>query len=159
VGGLYTDISLHNVADIKFFQNYDMVLCEDSNPMDIFNAVMYVKKPKNKFLFFCIEKITDIILEGKYGENILDITGPTRLGKLFREYHQTMPKHGENYFTGMKLLFLKLNHQEGTICLENEILLARHPDYNNIRKFYSKKKVTNHYGDMWNLKNVYHESL
>jgi mannosyltransferase OCH1-like enzyme len=165
LGGLYTDISLKCVGDITFFRNYDVVLCQDLNSSDIFNAVMYFKKPKNKFLLFCIEKIAEIIFREEYGKNILDITGPTRLGKLFREYYGRMPKEGENNFSGLKLLHLKIHR---TIPLSDvmnpgvqirngkTVLLERHAKYNSTRDFFSKGR-TNRYFNLWKRREVYYK--
>ena len=134
-----------------------MVLCEDVDSLDIWNAVMYVKNPENKFLLFCILEISNCIHNEVRGENPLDITGPQRLGKLFRQYFKQMPKHGKNTISGLKMLFLKMELPDTKVFHNQRLLMMRHEKYNGLRRHFKKQKLTNVYWDLWRKGNVYSE--
>lgn len=60
-GGLYTDISLKMVEPVDFFVDFDIVLCEDTNKGDIYNAILFFKNPKHPLLKYWIDNIVLII--------------------------------------------------------------------------------------------------
>lgn len=163
-GGLYTDISLSRESDLSFFEEYDFVLCEDLKKPDIFNAVMYFKKPKHEFLHFCIENISNDILNERYGSSFLDITGPAALGRLFSKFYKHTPRHGKNKIGTQNFLYLRmkrrfniLGNKNLSIVLHDTILLKRHPKYDKIRNYFTGLQKTNKYFDLWNQKQVYHD--
>jgi len=163
-GGLYTDISLSRESNLSSFEEYDFVLCEDLKKPDIFNAVLYFKKPKHEFLHFCIENISNDILNERYGNSYLDITGPAALGRLFSKFYNHTPSHGKNKIGTQNFLFLRmktkiniLGEKNLWIELHDKILLKRHPKYNKVRNFFTRLQKTNKYYDLWNQKKVYHD--
>lgn len=156
-GGLYTDASLKCYSDLEFLNNYDIVLCQDLRKNDIFNAFLFFQKSKHKLLSFWITKIADLILQEEYGQNILDVTGPTRLGKLFFEYYQKEFKRGENQMDSDKVLILHNKKKDSLISIfhKDEMLLQRHRSYNNLRAFLVKHNLTNFYASLWYDRDIY----
>ena len=163
-GGLYTDISLNITENIDYFKNYDFVLCEDTNKGDIYNALLYFKKPKHPLLKFWIEKIVENIEKKRYGSNALDITGPKCLGKLLLQKYPIQWKHGDIFFKKEKILFLQCKYYKKHILEpgyntqifhNNKVILERNRDYKNMKKYYSKQSKTNSYNDLWNKKKIY----
>lgn len=163
-GGLYTDISLKITKNIDYFKNYDFVLCEDTNKGDIYNAILYFKKPKHSLLKFWIEKIVENIEKKNYGSNALDITGPKCLGRLLLQKYPIQWKYGTNILENEKVLFLKCKYYKkhflepgyNTQIFHNEkVIIKRNRDYKNMKKYFSQNSKTNSYNDLWGKKQVY----
>ena len=156
--------SANATENIDYFKNYDFVLCEDTNKGDIYNALLYFKKPKHPLLKFWIEKIVENIEKKRYGSNALDITGPKCLGKLLLQKYPIQWKHGDIFFKKEKILFLQCKYYKKHILEpgyntqifhNNKVILERNRDYKNMKKYYSKQSKTNSYNDLWNKKKVY----
>lgn len=163
-GGLYTDISLKFKERIDFFSDFDVVLCEDTNKGDIYNALLYFKRPKHPFLFFCIEEMVRLIQQKQYGENPRDITGPKRLGKLFKRFYGLPLKVGQTTHKGETILILKCTHNvpnmftigyDTEIYFQNVKIIYRNKDYRSLKDYYSKTSKTNSYNDLWDARQVY----
>ena len=100
-GGCYSDIGhIPLVSFDTICQDANIVLVSDAKVFDfdlykqhnihftgIHNALM-CSVPKHGFFKALIDKITENIANDYYGENSLDVTGPTIIGKVFNCYFE-----------------------------------------------------------------------
>lgn len=164
-GGLYTDISLKMVEPVNFFVDFDIVLCEDTNQGDIYNAILFFKYPKHPLLKYWIDNIVLIVEQKKYGDSPLDVTGPTCLGRFIRNFYPIQFKRGINFYKNEKILYLQCKYIEHNIFEmkyntkivdeNNKTLLQRNKDYKYMKDYFSKKSKTNSYHELWYKKKVF----
>lgn len=85
-GGIYIDLGFKICEDLDKILNYnDLVLVKDRNDKDIFNAFICCI-PKHPFIKFCIDELCYKINNFEYGDNPLDFSGPSFIGKMFEKW-------------------------------------------------------------------------
>tara|TARA_Y100000991_G_C21972969_1_gene350509 strand:- start:1153 stop:2514 length:1362 start_codon:yes stop_codon:yes gene_type:complete len=86
-GGIYIDLGFKICEDLDKILNYnDLVLVKDRNDKDIFNAFICCI-PKHPFIKFCIDELCYKINNFEYGDNPLDFSGPSFIGKMFEKWN------------------------------------------------------------------------
>jgi len=166
-GGCYSDIG--HVMKMSFDDicgDASLVLVKDSprnNYHGIHNALI-CSAPKNNFIKECIEKCCKNIENNYYGENGLDITGPTMMGKIYNCHFKEECSFNNidlvNIGTdnGVKILDLVKEYKNNSEILyitdynKNVILDCKFPNYYNI--MYNNRNVKT-YGQLWNSRKVY----
>ena len=178
-GGTYIDVGLklqHPLPRIN--EDKSLVLVKDlphNQFPGIYNAYMASDKG-HPFIKKCIEHIVENILNEEYGIFTLDITGPTALGRVFKEYYKNKnPKY-------LKLLAYR-NHQIAPSNKKKKKKRATRKQYGDRHIFYQKEiciegknalylnhskgisavvptqdeknKSAFHYGTLWNLRQVF----
>lgn len=104
-GGLYADFSMSFLTKYdSIIKNYEAIFVKDYEDYGLYNAFFAVKKG-NCLIKNTIDKVLSNIEKEHYGETALDITGPTTLGKCYKEMNNIkngeLIKNGEdlnNYF-------------------------------------------------------------
>jgi len=160
-GGIYTDIKLNCINNFKFIALTESEHLTLDRPgywkegeIGLLNALI-VAKPKNELLLRCINKISENVKNKYYGLNSLYPTGPGLLGeqyiKMLRENESTMEAE-------LDKLDLCLDLFMGTeqIIFNNVAILECYKEYRTEQKIFAK---TQHYGEIYNLKQIYHEDI
>ena len=139
-GGIYLDIKLRCLNGFKLIElSEDEHLVWDRPYGYILNSIM-VCKAGNMFLRKCIDEIINNVKNKNYGFDMLSPTGPGLLGKVLKENNfilnvdLRLPQHGE------------------FVVYKGVGVFRGYGEYVNERSSMSK---TNHYGDLWNIKNIY----
>ena len=174
-GGCYCDLGFEMLETFdNILQESNLVLVKDKpffylKCYGIYNAFMCSYK-NNLFFKQIIKQICENIENEYYGENTLDITGPTLIGRIFIK-NQNLNNFEDiktgNYTlnNGDKLKMLKLNISILGVIMDyfitnnytgkiqennNNLINTKFKDYRKL--MYSGKKK---YGDYWREKNVF----
>jgi hypothetical protein len=162
-GGCYSDIG--HVPMVSFDDicgDSNVVLVEDS-PSEytgIYNSLM-CSVPNHSFFRSILDKISVNIQNKYYGENYLDITGPTAIGKVFNCYF-----HGVCDDVNKKLLTTGLTEYE---CKDCKVKILQHTygmikegekqicktKFNNYQDIMYNSGGTLNYNKLWEKKQVY----
>lgn len=137
-GGIYLDIKYrccHNFKLIYVTDAEHFVQDRPSNNLPGIYQAFLVCLPNNKVLYDCIYKIVDNVKLNSYECGVLDVTGPSLLGK---------------YISFDKCSFI-LNNSYIKKKMGGPILES-YPQYKIEQNKYQK---TNHYGVLWNNLNIY----
>ena len=138
-GGIYLDIKLAPMHGFKFMDLVDREhFVKDRLPNSIYNAFM-VCKPKNRFIFTCINAIIQNVIRKYYGDNALCPTGPCLLGRV-----RTAGKFRLNEDLVHAL-------EGGKIMYKNKtVFRTTYPSY-------GKERVVAglHYDNLWHKKRIY----
>lgn len=142
-GGVYLDIKYIPVNRFKFInllEKEHWVLDADNN--GIYNAVM-VCKAGNQILLLAINKIVENVKKRYYGEGCLDITGPGLLSQYFTRDQKNNFDMKHFFYNSFDNRYVEFN---------NYIVLKSYNGY--IQESQNNQKV-DHYGTLWNSRNVY----
>jgi mannosyltransferase OCH1-like enzyme len=84
-GGLYLDFTMHSLVPFdEIIKNYKQVYVRDTCDLcGIYNAFI-ASIPNATFIKVAIEKVIENIKNKYKGVNSLDVTGPTMLGRIFK---------------------------------------------------------------------------
>ena len=137
-GGIYMDCKLKIVNNFNLLEIVDkehFVL--DRPPKCIYNALI-VCKAGNPILKDGIQQIVQNVKERYYGNNPLEPTGPSMLGKVAAKYNLTLD---------MKYPLKYPEH----IMYKGRLILRNYPEYR------TEQTSANYYGILWFNKNIYHE--
>ena len=158
-GGVYIDTGfvakdkLENV--IKPF--HEFISVEDNGKNRIYNAFM-ASIPGHILLKMAIEKIVENVENENYGDDCLDVTGPTMLGKLFKKYtgvtgEKVLPNKDYQQNT-IRLLKYDNNRDIGGDITDNGklIFITKYPDYYEDQKVYNSKL---RYDDFWKARDIF----
>ena len=80
------ELVVHQHQLDKILNYNDLVLVKDRNGKDIFNAFICCI-PKHPFIKFCIDELCYKINNFEYGDNPLDFSGPSFIGKMFEKWN------------------------------------------------------------------------
>jgi len=162
-GGIYIDIKYNCINNFKFIaltEREHLVLDRPlfsyniwkEGEIGIYNGFL-VAKSKNNLFLRCINKISENVKNKYYGYNRFYPTGPGLLGeeyiKMLRENESTMNIQTE-------LNKLDLCYDNDQIIFNNVIVLNYYKEYRDEQKLFAK---TQHYGEIYNLKQIYNENL
>jgi len=182
-GGCYSDIGhIPLVGFNEINEDANIVLVSDAKVFDfnvykkhnilftgIHNALMCSVK-NHGFFKALIDKITENIANDYYGENSLDVTGPTIIGKVFNCYFEkvcnfinkdTMVYGTTDYkCKECKVKILKLTrkifHFKDTFYIQdyngNDLIQTKFDNYYYVMYTSSKKPK---YGQLWNSRQIY----
>jgi hypothetical protein len=139
----------------------ELVIVKD-NPGDKYSGIhnaLICSIPEHPFIKDCIDKCCENIKNKYYGENHLDVTGPTMLGKVFNCYFEKKCEYknkdlmdiGNIFKKNTKIIVYSLAAgSKITDNNNNSILDTKFENYHNI--MYSKSKK---YPELWLKKEVY----
>jgi mannosyltransferase OCH1-like enzyme len=146
-GGIYIDIKFQCANGFKLIALTEKeYFVRDIPNHYIYNALI-VTLPKNKILLNTINQLVKNVKNKYYGINCLCPTGPALLG---------------SFLTLEQVNRLELYHQYTVIenkmadyyLVYNDQIILR--SYNKYREEQSQNKKHDHYGEMWNGKNIYY---
>lgn len=185
-GGFYTDIKTYPLANFTTLlsqcnnknvdanseekkNSVELILVEDPRGKGYWNAFMACK-PGNKLMKACYRKCHDNIVNEKYGDSDLDITGPTLLGRCVKDRYGEL-KIGYNHTIDGPVLVLARNYEgpfvhqvylPNTDTTSNDktkvpFLLTRRPNFdpNVDTKDMLLATTKPHYQEYYRNKNVY----
>lgn len=179
-GGCYSDIGHIFLKGIdSFCADANIILVSDAKIMDfvlfrkhdimytgIHNALM-CSVPEHPFFKEIIEQTCKNVSNNYYGENSLDVTGPTMIGKVFNCYfgdecnNENINKlqYGMKDYgcdrCKVKILKLVIKLDKNIFIQDynnNDLIKIKFDDYYYVM-YYSKN--TPKYGDLWNNKQIY----
>lgn len=145
-GGYYADIFMENLKPLSYFDKYDVdcILVRDCDNKSIYNAFMACI-PGENFIKHLIDKTVENVLNKNMGSEPLDITGPTFIARIFRNYMKKEIKIGSDD------KFLILEHsKDGYVKMNNDLIINR--------KYYNYLKDTKnykHYSELYKNKQVF----
>lgn len=142
-GGIYLDIKYKCSNGFKFLDLTEKeYFVRDYGNKNVYTALI-VSLRGNKILLNCINQIVLNVKNKNYGEDCLDPTGPALLGKNFTKYEI-------NSMTLYHDLIKSINKYY--IVKDNRIILSWYDGY---REEQSKYQKMQHYGVLWNTKQIY----
>lgn len=142
-GGIYVDIKYKPINQFKFInltESEHWVL--DVDGQGIYNALI-VSKPENPILFAAIRQIVENVKNKFYGSNCLEPTGPHLLAKYFNNEQKNKFDMKHDFVNNMNNRFIHLN---------NYIVLK---SYNGYLDEHNHNKKVDHYGHLWNIRQIY----
>jgi len=142
-GGIYLDIKYYPVNGFKLInllEREHWVLDADGN--GIYNAVM-ICLPGNNVLLQAINNIVSNVQNNYYGAGVLDVTGPGLLAKYFSREEKNNFDMKHFFHNSFENRFVEFN---GYIVLKS---------YNGYINESQKYQKTQHYGVLWNNRNIY----
>lgn len=154
-GGIYGDLTqtILQPYDINL-KMADMILVKDRNVCNSINNIQIsfmASIPKNNFLKYLIDKISESILNKERGNCALDITGPTAFGRYFCNYFGVgIIKNGLNIYKGLDNRLYKIDipfkvKQTGDYIVElNNVKFIRNKIRNHIKLVYNNDKRNNY---------------
>ena len=90
-GGIYSDLSQEVLIPYDINKgNYDMLLVKDQkvcNNTDTIAIAFMATCPNNNFFKYIIDNLTTDILNKRKGICSFDVTGPVRIGTLYKKYY------------------------------------------------------------------------
>lgn len=144
-GGVYLDIKFHCVNNFKLITlTEEEHFARDYLISGVYNAVM-ITLPKNETLLKCINQIVENVKSKYYGPTCLHPTGPALLGTFFTQ----------NQKNAFKLFHIEKLNAKGVskyVYCNTNLILENYTEYFNEQK---KHKKVDHYGELWNSKNIY----
>jgi hypothetical protein len=111
----------------------------------IYNAIL-INKPRNPFIWDCLQEIVKNVHNNFYGLNCLHPTGPGLMGML---YSQNKNKYNLPDFDMFHL------QTELYISYNNKKIFGHYPEYRKELKQTQYKNKQKHYCDYWRERNVY----
>jgi len=144
-GGIYLDIKFHCVNNFKLITlTEEEHFARDYLISGVYNAVM-ISLPKNEILLKSINQIVINVKNKYYGPTCLHPTGPALLGTFFTQ----------NEKNAFKLFHIEKLNAKGVskyVYCNTTLILENYTEYFNEQK---KHKKVDHYGELWNAKNIY----
>ena len=139
-GGYYADIFMEILKSLSYFDKYDVdcILVRDCDNKSIYNAFIACI-PENKFIKHLIDKTVNNILNKNMGNGPLDITGPTFIARIFRNYMNKEIKLGLD-----GEIFILEHSKDGYVKFNNDLIIKR--KYHNYLKDIKEYK---HYSDLY----------
>jgi Glycosyltransferase sugar-binding region containing DXD motif len=164
-GGCYGDIGhVMNTTFDDVCRDYQVVFVKDFEhykfwngigtgvPNGIYNAFMCTVK-NNPFFKLCIERCCENIRNEYYGNFLLDITGPTFMGKMFIEHIGNDIERGGYYLDqDRKIRMLVWDHFSISDEQGNNIIFNKFDDYHNVMYV---SRSTKKYGQLYRERDVY----
>lgn len=142
-GGIYLDIKYKCSNGFKFLDLTEKeYFVRDYGNKNVYTALI-VSLPGNKILLNCINQIVLNVKNKNYGEDCLAPTGPTLLGKNFT-------RHEINSMILYHDLIESINKYY--IVKDDRIILSWYDGY---REEQSKYQKMQHYGVLWNTRQIY----
>jgi mannosyltransferase OCH1-like enzyme len=95
-GGIYLDMDLLCKKTLNSFLKYDLVLAKSSNNLNYFTNMFFMVSPKNPFIKYCIDNLTNYMNNYYYfGKHlhVMNSTGPSFLTKMSNEYQLNNINH------------------------------------------------------------------
>lgn len=156
-GGVYIDSSMLCITPLKEVINSAdvFIASEDNRSGSVYNAVLMCA-PYSPVLAEAIEKGVTMILAERYGNNMLDITGPGCLRDSFKTIISSQILPDREYGKGVRLLNHTWYPQEhaGTITSNNKLIFrTKYPGYKEDKVWYNTIK---NYAILWEEHNIYH---
>ena len=158
-GGIYIDIKYRCINGFKFdylLNNEYLVLDVPSvhwneNMNGIYNGLM-VSKPKNGFLFECIQGIVKNVKNKYYGTYPLFPTGPGLLGDIYFKDCNTEPE----FVKKVKEFEYIFHYNIVNIIIQNTAVLEIYPEYRIEQK---ESCPNNYYYDLWYNNDIYNTEI
>ena len=139
-GGIYLDIKYYCINGFKLInltdKEYYVRDRENNYEIGIYQALLSCY-PNNKIMYQSIYKIVENVKNNIYGISSLHITGPHLLSI---------------FFMSIEIKNMKLNLEVNGIQLNNNYILQYYKEYRKEQQLYQK---LNHYGYLWETRNVY----
>ena len=146
-GGIYIDIKFEPVNNFKLINLINRnILTKDLNDSHIYNGFI-ISESNNIFLKKCIYKIVYNVNIHYYGDNYLDITGPSMIGRLFNNtYNYNLDVHLQVRKKNINGLIT--NHH--MICYNDTIILQEYELYRHEQDY-----INIHYSIAWKNRQVF----
>ena len=146
-GGIYLDIKFYPVNGFKFLELTDQEYFAKDIEVSGGGVLtgLIITKPKNTILLNCIHKIVENVKNNYYGSHCLEPTGPLLL-------KQCCPPEVMNNNS------LRLSDNGIQILFNNKAILEFNREkYHSIK--FSSQNYYNNYITLWNLKQIYNNSI
>ena len=158
-GGIYSDLSQKVLIPYDINKgNYDMLLVKDQklcNNTDAIAIAFMATCPNNNFFKYIIDNLTTDILNKRKGICSLDVTGPVRIGTLFKKYYNL-----DKISTGVYIVTGLDNKKYKINIFAKMVLYGKTIDKAGIHLLNGKKLINlrtkNHYKLVYNSKKHYH---
>ena len=159
-GGIYSDLSQKVLIPYDINKgNYDMLLVKDrkvcNNNNDTIAISFMATCPNNNFFKYIIDNLTTDILNKRKGICSLDVTGPVRIGTLFKKYYNL-----DKISTGVYIVTGLDNKKYKINFFAKMVLYGKTIDKAGIHLLNGKKliklRTKNHYKLVYNSKKHYH---
>ena len=160
LGGVYIDMGFVAKAPLReLIGPTDVFISpEDNGTGGMYNAFICCV-PNHPVIWEAIVQSVNNILNRRYGENPLAVTGPYTFAKAFRNVTHLRVKPGlvikNNDETRILTYIRKEICTTGGVVMDNNdrvFFSTRYPGYNVDRLWYNTNK---HYSDMWNERDIY----
>ena len=165
-GGIYGDLSQKVLIPYDINKGYcDMLLVKDlilcGKPDTIAIAFM-ATRPNNNFFKYVIDNLTTDILNKRLGVCPLDVTGPIRIGTLYKKYYNLDKiSTGVQILTGLDNKKYKINffaEMKTDNVIKTDNLIETHGNiYLLNRKKFIDMKSKNHEKLVYSLNTRYHK--
>ena len=135
---------IYNKEYDELISKYNEFYCLDSVITRVYNAIMYSKQIKSKYLKIYINLMLENIRKQKYTESPLHITGPGLLGKIIKN-------------SDIKIYYSLIGYMNGYICDIQSDIKYFSTNY-SVEQYYRGKGNylnTTHYGILWKKFDVY----
>jgi hypothetical protein len=150
--GVYVDIRCKPLCKLsKVIQRKDELII----PIDTLSTFLWqgflCAKPRHPVIKILIDKVCKMIEERDYGDNPLDITGPSIFGKVLNEYIGNNNKYNrfsEKCFKKIRIL----NTRKGYVTYRNKDIITR---YITDEKLFAKLTGKEKYGTSWIKRRVF----
>lgn len=158
-GGIYIDIKYRCINGFRF----DYVLEKEylvldlpcvywkENTNGIYNGFM-VSKPRNSFLFECIQTIVMNVKNNYYGDTSLFPTGPGLLATIYFKDCSTETKCIEKMGEFQCAFHLNLVN----IIMQNTVILEIYPEYRTEQKEHC---FNSNYNELWKNNDIYNQTI
>ena len=160
-GGVYLDIKYFSIFPIvEMIKNDPIIFVRDMHlecsfgvPTGIYNAFM-VSPPKCKIFINCINEIVENTKFKLYKSGSLDVTGPCLVSRMMKKYDDEV-KYENKLYRRLNYKFTRIGLSFETIWYKNRKAFIVYNRYRAEQKAFQK---TEHYGKLWDEKNIYNIS-
>uniref|UniRef100_A0A6C0K513 Glycosyltransferase n=1 Tax=viral metagenome TaxID=1070528 RepID=A0A6C0K513_9ZZZZ len=162
LGGVYLDIKYYSTVPlIGVIDENPTVFVKDSTAWrvtyDIFGAGsiyngFMISPPKNEVFKLCIDEIVESCKHRLYRKNVLDITGPSLLGRILKN------KYSSEYIQSLQFSYyehLITTTRYAYITYKNKHILKQYEVYRNEQDGMFKKDSSKHYFILYAKGDVY----
>ena len=162
LGGVYLDIKYYSTVPlIGVIDENPTVFVKDSTAWratyDIFGAGsiyngFMISPPKNEVFRLCIDEIVESCKNRLYRKNLLDITGPSLLGRILKD------KYSSEYIQSLQFSYyehLITTTRYAYITYKNKHILKQYEVYRHEQEGMFKKDSSKHYVILYAKKDVY----
>jgi mannosyltransferase OCH1-like enzyme len=156
-GGIYLDFTMHTLVSFdEIIKDHKEVYVRDSCDIcGVYNAFIAVK-PNAKLIGKAIEKVIENIKNKYKGVNALDVTGPTMLGRIFKNelnlfFYDWIPLgdlgNGIYLYSNPANIYIE---DEGKNVIQNRLDKHYELAYNEqLHPLVPEMKPLNHYSRLW----------
>lgn len=159
-GGVYIDTGMKNIKSLSNLirPEDNFISPEDNNTGGLYNAFICCS-PSNPIIEAALEESVKNIERENYGEQPLDVTGPTVFGRAFQRVTGIKVIPNTRYKNGVRVIkYIRTGfcNTSGEIWDRNTLFfITRYPTYHIDASWYNTHR---HYSDMWRQKDIFHKN-